>query len=267
MDALKACSLTSKHFLSATRPLIHQRLYLTSDTGQTLEYPGPRRPSLTKPFSCRESVPEAFERLIDADRSGLLCHTRHLTFKIINGTLSPTNVQEHLPHLQSITKLRDLTLVSFDVHPFIPVFNQCFGMFTNALRHLGVQHAWGAGEKLLYIVCQFPLLEDLTIVSLIERVVRPGHPKILVPTIAQSPPLGGKLFLAHAYSKDLFEGLAALPGGPNFRSLESIWRHCADLQDVLTASHTVTSVSSLWQVPDTESNPSISRISRCNRRG
>ena len=250
LNDLKACSLTCKHLFGATRPLIHQRLCLASRPDLTT-HSKPKR-SL---FSRRESAPKAFERLIDADRSGLLRYTRHLTFKIGGGSLSPRTIQEYLPHLRSITKLHGLTLIAFDVHPFIPVFNQYFGMFTNTLRHLDIRNAYATEQQLLYTTCQFPLLEDLTFVSPTEMAVYPGRP---VPMITQSPPLRGKLFLAEVYSGELFEGLATLPGGLHFRSLELF--QCEGPQAVLEAcSHTVTSISYLWYTwnsTNSESNPS-----------
>ena len=250
-DDLKTCSLTCKYLFGATRPLIHQRLYLAPRL-DLATHPKPKRYL----FSRRESTPKEFERLIDADRSGLLRYTRHLTLKTEGGSLSPTNIQEYLPHIRPITKLHGLTLITFDAQPFIPVLSQHFGMFTNTLRHLDVQDAYGTGQQLLYLICQFPLLEDLTIVSPIGDVADPPH---YVPKITQSPPLRGKLFLAETYLLELSECLTALPGGLHFRSLELF--QCEGSQAILDAcSHTVTSVSYLWYAWDqsgSESNLSI----------
>ena len=251
LDDLKACSLACKHLFGATRPLIHRRLCLVSRPDPTT-YPKPKR-SL---FNRRESASKAFERLVDADRSGLLRYTRHLTFKIGGGSLNPKTMQEYLPHLQSITKLHGLTLIAFDVHPFIPVFDQCFGMFTNTVRHLDIRNSYVTEQQLLYTICQFPLLEDLTFVSPTEIAANPGRP---VPAITRSPPLRGKLFLADVYPGELLEGVAALPGGLHFRSLELF--RCEGQQAVLAAcGHTVTSISYLWYTwdgVDGESSPSI----------
>jgi len=253
LGALKACSLTSKRLLGATRPLIHQRL-VCSDTRP---YPPAPKRSL---FSRRTRDPGAFEWLPDAGRSGVLHYTRHLTFKQQDGTFTPAfipqDLQEYLPQLRSITRLHTLTLDRFDLSPFIPVFDEHFGMFTDTVRHLNIRRPYGAERDLLYIISQFNLLEDLTIVSPLDRALtHPGHP---APTITQAPPLRGKLILANASSRGLFGGLAALPGGVNFHSLELSC--CTYPQAALTAcGRTATSISYLWQrrLSDSESRPFI----------
>ena len=72
----------------------------------------------------------------------------------------------------------------------------------------------------------------------------PEHP---VPKITQT------------HSSGLFESLAALPGGLNFRSLELF--RCGSPQNILEAcGHIVTSISYLWYTWNSangESNPSI----------
>jgi len=230
---LKACSLTCKCLFGATRPLIHRRLVCS---GSRPERPKPKIPL----FSRRKRDSGAFGWLIDVDRSGILLYTQHLTVNFRH-PLSPKDAQEHLPLLQSITRLHTLTLDIYHLHLFIPVFNEHFGMFTNTLRHLDIQGACGMERQLLYIICQFPLLEDLTIIYLACEGAT--HSENLVPTITQSPPLRGKL-VAQVHSRVLFESLAALPGGLNFRSLELRW---CEVPAAIFArcGHTVTSISCL----------------------
>lgn len=239
--ALKACSLTCKHLFGAARPHIHQRLVcFYSGLG--------RRKPKSRLFSRRKRVPGAFEQLIDVDRLGVLRYTRHLVFKVkytLHPPFYPRDLEQYLPHLRSITKLDSLTLVTFYIPPLTTFPNEHFGMFTNTLRHLDVRRARGSERGLLYFICQFPLLEDLTIASPLGSglVTDPGYP---VPIITQSPPLRGKLVLVQARSGELSNGLAAFPGGLNFRSLElSRGKH----QEAVIAAcgHTVTSISYLWQ--------------------
>ena len=246
LDALKACSLTCKRLFGATRPLIHQRLVLVDSRP---EHPEPKQ-SL---FRSWKRDPGAFSRLVDADRSGILRYTRHLTLKLENASsrprFNPTDMQRYIPRLRSITKLHGLTLDSFHLLPFTPVFDEHFGMFTNTLRHLDIRRVDCVEQYLLHIICQFPLLEDLTIVSPVgELNADPGRP---VPTI-KSPPLRGTLVLAQTRSRDLYEGLAAFPGGLNFRSLELF--KCGDPQAVFAAcEHTATSISYFWLCDDVDS--------------
>ena len=253
LRALKACSLTCRCLFSAARPLIHQRLVCL---GSRPVHPKTKQ-SL---FSRRKRDPGAFEQLIDADRLDILHYIRHLTLKsklvMYSPRFKPGDIQEYLPQLRSITKLQNLTLGTFYLSRFIPVFNEYFGTFTDTLRRLDIRDIGCAVSELLYIICQFPLLQDLVIVS--PAITLAGHPEPQVPTITQSPPFRGKLVVALVHSRELSEGLAALPGGLNFRSLEL--SSCGRLESAFEAcGHTVTSVSYLWQWGniDRESNLSI----------
>ena len=242
LGALKACSLTCKPLFGATRPLVHQRVCLTSKP-TWMEGSKPKG-SL---FGLRRKGPETFERLVDADRLDLLHYIRHLTFKTGDDSFTPGNMQKYLPYLRSITNLHTLTLSPFRVNSFIPVFNECFGMFTSTLRHLDIRNACGTDRELLYVVSQFPLLDDLTIVSPIVPVTYTG---CLSPTIIQSPPLRGTLTLGLVnWRGGLSNGLAILPGGLNSSSL--VLFRCQDSQVILDAcSHSVTSISYMWHVKD-----------------
>ena len=252
-ETLKACSLTCKSLFGATRVLIHRRFVCL---GSWPEHTKPK-PSLLGAFS-RHKIrdPGAFEQLIDADRSGFLPYTQYLTLKpkhaYYSPRFTPREMQEYLPYLQSITKLDSLTLDTFYLSLFTPVFKEHFGMFTDTVRSLDIRNAYATERELLYIICQFHLLEDLTIISPADGLT--AQP---VPAITQSPPLRGRLVFVHAATRELSGSLAALPGGLKFRSLELSW--CEHLGVVLAAcSRTATSVSYLWQWgdPNSESNPS-----------
>ena len=150
-----------------------------------------------------------------------------------------------------------LTLDTLHAHLFIPVFNEYLGMFTNTLRHL-----YGTEQQLLYIIRQFPLSDDLSIVYPVKVATCPKHP---VPTITQSPPLRGEFLLTQTYSSEFFEGLAALPGGLNFRSLELF--RCGGPKKILEAcGHTATSISYSWYTWNSANGESNSFYSRgcCN---
>jgi len=253
LGSLTACSLTCKRLFGATRPLIHRQLVCLD--------PRPNLPKRKKSLLSRcKKDPGPFERLIEADRSGILRYTRQLTLKPKDGSLrprfNPKDLQESLPHLRSITQLHGLTLIKFLLPPFIPTFNEHFGIFTNTLRQLDLRNAYGTAWEFLYIISQFLLLEDLTIVSPVgERTANPGRQ---IQAITQSPPLRGKLILGQAAWRHLSEGLAAFPGGLNFRSLEFSWSKY--LEPIFTAcGRTATSISYLWPRGDinSELNSSI----------
>ena len=252
LDALWGCSLTCKRFFAAARPLIHQRLICL---GSRTQNPTPERFLLSG-----KRDPGPFEELIDADRSGVLPYARHLVLKATYSHYSPRfnagDLQKYLPCLRSITGLRCLTLETFYLPSFTPVFNEHFGMFANTLQVLDIRDTECPTQELLYIICQFPLLEDLSIVSPASaNTAHPGHP---VPTITQSPPLRGKLLVSGVYSREFFEGLATLPGGPKFCLL--LFSRCQNKEPVVEAcSGTARLVSYLWKLNyfDGEPNPSI----------
>ena len=242
--ALKACSLTCKHLFGAMRPLIHQRLVCLGS------FPEPTEPKRYL-FSHRKEGPGVFDQLIDKGRFGVLRYTQHLTLKPSDMSscprYSPEDIQKYLPYLRSITQLHTLTLVDFYIPPFAPVFDKYFGMFTNTLRHLDIRYPDGVHRAVLYIISQFPLLEDLTIVSPPDQAL--PHTRHSIPTIKQSPPLRGKLVLVKAHSGELSDGLAAFPGGLNFSSLELSW--CERPHALLAAcGRTATSISYLFRSGD-----------------
>ena len=252
VEALKACSLTCKRLFSATQPLVHWRTRLVSRLDER-SYPIPTGFLLS---FCRTG----FERLVDAERWDLLRYIRHLTLEVELGTFSSWHAQEYLPHFRSITNLHTLTLDTFDPEFFLPVIGECFGAFTKTVRHLDLRMVHCTNQLLLYIISQFPLLEDLSIVSPFEIYPYPGDP---APTMVHSPPLRGKLVLANAlHSRDLLEGLAGFPAGLNFRSLAL--SRCKDLPIVLAAcSRTVTSISYLWNIWENDNSESIPSLSTC----
>ena len=251
-DTLKACSLTCKHLFGAVRPLLHQQ-FVCSDS--RLDFSKPRGSLFSR-------GPGAFERMIDADRLGVLPYTRHLALKLKPladyPRLNPEDLKAYLSHLRSIARLHTLTLKSFYFHPFIPVFNEYFGMFANTLRHLDIQISFCTDRELLYIICQFPLLEDLTVVSPVSgAAARPGDP---TPIIMQLPPLRGKLVLVQTISRQFLHILTGFPGGLNFRSLELF--RCGDPGLVVAAcSNNVTSTLWIIVIPlDLRRNVALERL-------
>ena len=235
--ALKAYSLTCKPLFAATRPFIHRRVHVASSLSW-IERPKPKGTL----FILRKEDPEALEQLVNADRSGLLYYIRSLTFKMDASSFNPGNIYKYLPHLRSMNNLLSLTLVPFHTPPTIPIFSEYYDIFANPIQHPDTRNAPVTDQQLLYIVSHFPMLEDLTIVSPTMSVARPERP---FPAIKQSPPLRGTLVLVEAHSRRSPDGLVALPGGLNCRSLEL--HRCKDPQAVLDAcGHSVTSVSCSW---------------------
>ena len=137
--ALKACSLTCKPLFSATRPIIHKRVCLVPSlswierhkrsTNHNIwitaerDFPDESRRSLS---IFRRRDPETLKRMANADRSGLLSHIRHITFKMEGTSFNPGNIHKYHPRLRSMTNLLSLTLMPFRAFRAVPLFSECF---------------------------------------------------------------------------------------------------------------------------------------------
>jgi hypothetical protein len=238
LPALKACSLTCKTMLDSAHPLIGGWLYLTS-TRNRKSYGRSMKSLLKRP----KKSPDSFERLVAADRQGLLQHTRHLVVRIGLSPLTPEFLQPSTPYFRSIDKLQTLAIDHLDLRILMPVFNDCFGMFTHSLRGLDIKHVWDTENHLLCFISQFPLLDDLSIRSCYALYLYASS-SFSVPQT--SPPLRGHLHLSLIMdSQGLCAALARLPGGLKFTSLEL--KGCGKPTAILTACRsTLRSVSYTW---------------------
>ena len=239
LPSLKASSLTCKVILSSARPLIRSWLYLSTPT-QNRKPKGRFIKSLLKR---PKEGPDGFERLIAADRQGLLQHTRHLVIKTSGLSSVPQSIQPYIPYLRSITKLRTLVLDRLDISTFIPMFDDCLGMFTHSLQSLDIKHTWASDSELLSFISRFPLLEDLSIRYRYARLF------LLMPLplmLRTSPPFRGHLNLSLIRSSHtLCEAMAQLPGGLHFTSLEL--KDCEEPGAILTACQlTLRSITYTW---------------------
>lgn len=238
LPSLKACSLTCKIMLGSARPLIRSWLYLAP--GKHRKSKGRSIKSLLKPS---KGGSESLERLVVADRQGFLQHTRHLAIRMDELSLAPHSLQPYTPYFRSIDKLQTLIIDRLDVPAFMPMFNDCLGMFTHSLRSLDIKHIWDSERELLFFISQFPLLEDLGIRSCYALYFFLGPSP---PILRTSPPFRGHLNLSIIMdSQSLCEAIAQLPGGLHFTSLEL--KGCEKPVAILTACQfTLRSVLYTW---------------------
>ena len=238
LPSLKTSSLTCKVMLCSARPLIRSWLYLTPTQNRK-----PKGRFIKSLLKRSKEGSDGFDRLITADRQGLLQHTRHLVIKTSGLSLIPQSIQPYIPHLRSITKLRTLVIDGLDVSAFMPVFNDCLGMFTHSLRSLDIKHIWDSDRELLSFISRFPLLEDLSIRYCYALYFFLGP---LPPMLRTSPPFRGRLNLSLIMdSQTLCEAMAQLPGGLHFTSLEL--KGCGKPGAILTACQlTLRSVTYTW---------------------
>lgn len=239
LPTLKACSLTCKGMLSSARPLIRSRLFLVStrsrrSNGRFTKYLF-KRP--------KGGIDPRLERLVAADRQGLLQYTRHLVIRTGRLPLTPQSLQPYIPYFHSIDKLQTFVVDGLDIPAFVPVFDDYFGMFTHSLRGLDIKYILDSERQLLCFISQFPLLEDLSIQSCY---VVYSHPNPSLPMLRTSPPFRGHLKLSIIMdSRSLCEALAQLPEGLNFTSLEL--KGCGNPAAIITACQfTLRSVLYTW---------------------
>lgn len=237
LPSLKACSLTCKVMLCSARPIIGSWLCLAPS--QNRKSKGRFIKSLKRP----KEDSGGLERLVAADRRGLLQHTRHLALRTNELSLVPQSLEHYIPYFRSIAKLQTLVIDGLDVSALMPMFDDCLGMFTHSLRSLDIKHIWDSDRELLSFVSQFPLLEDLSIRYCYALYFFLGPSP---PMFRTSPPLRGHLNLSLIMdSQTLCEAMAQLPAGLHFTSFEL--KGCGKPGAILTACQlTLRSVSYTW---------------------
>ena len=216
-QTLKACSLTSRTFYSASRPLIHRRMVLglcSAIRGSCLDIP----------FSVEAYTEQAdmfhARYLSAAEERGLL---RYGYVREVDLDLSqlahPENVLQ-LQQLRALETVQGLTIESLALRQILPIFDRCFSQFVPTLRSLRLRTTRCENvHQLMEFICKFPHLDDLALTSprlggLLSTNAPPGSEG----SQRQPLPLRGDLVLdgtAH-----LVRALSGVPGGVHFRSVE-----------------------------------------------
>ena len=158
LQTLKSCSLTSKAFYSAVRPLIHRRLVL----GIGSAFLGPHVPR--DPTLEQANVPHAYY-LSATENHGLLRYgyVRELYLNLCFG--NPEDILQ-LKQLRTLETVHTLTIRHLIPGEVLPTFDRCFSQFVPTLRSLSLERArCENGHRLMQFVCQFPHLDDLAIIS------------------------------------------------------------------------------------------------------
>ena len=232
LRTLKRCSLTSRAFYSAARPLIHRRVVL----GRSSVIHG-------SPWSepSRETYFDQAE----------VFHARHLSAVEERGLIRYGYVQEvyldlkvgnpekvlQLQQLRALETVHTLTIDSLTLDKILPVFNRCFSQFVPTVRSLSLQktdnlqHHW-YGE----FVCRFPHLNDLALINPYDAERILGLSDALPRSEGLRPqqpfPLGGHLTLSG--KGPLVQCLLDFPSSIHFHSIEASSR-LQDLAKLLRA--------------------------------
>ena len=230
-QTLEKCSLTSRAFYSAARPLIHRRIALGRASlirGSPLEL---------LPVEAYFEQADAFHAryLSMAEELGLLRYgyVKEVDLNLRIGT--PENILQ-LQQLRALESVHTLTVHSLDLRRILPIFDRCFSQFVPTLRSLRLKLPdCENASQLIEFVCQFPHLDDLALLYPCKRddlglapvPTEPGGPRQ-----QQSLPFGGDLVL---YGMGpVIRCLLDLPGGVRFRSIEAD-SHLKDLAKLLVA--------------------------------
>lgn len=232
LQTLKKCSLTSRPFYSAARPLIHRRMTLGGESAV-------RGWSPEIPFS---SASEAYEQQADvfharylsaAEKRGLLRYGYvrevHLDLTLLS---HPANVLQ-LQQLRALETVHLLIIESLDLPQILPIFDNCFSQFVPTLRSLSLQRTrCDDVHQVMEFICRFPHLHDLAFTGWYHSRLADAPPRSEGPRPRQPLPFGGHLDLGGP--PHLVQSLVGLPGGIRFRSIRA-FSYLDDLENLLAA--------------------------------
>ena len=247
---LKECSLTSRTFYSAARPLIHARMRL----GMRSAMLSSKLPSET-PFDwdAYHEQPDVFHaRYLSAtEERGLLRYgyIREVTLEL-SRLAHPENVFR-LQRLRVLRTVHTLTIDSLALPRILPIFDSCFSQFVPTLRSLSLRYIrCEEVHQLTEFIYRFPHLDDL---KLILHGSMDGHrapPGLTWPRPRQPLPLGGHLDFTGP--PRAVQWLVDLPGGIRFRSI-NVSNLLDDLEKLLVACSSTLEVFTIRYINRRES--------------
>ena len=217
LQTLKNCSLTSRAFYSAARPLVHRRMTL----GFTSAYCGSRSEKLPTEDVLDQAEVFHARYLSEAEKRGLLRfgYVREVDLYLDIG--NPENVLQ-LQHIRVLETVHTLTIKFLDLPMILPIFDRCFSQFVPTLRSLSLTWtSYGNPHQLMEFVYRFPCLDNL---ALIDPYASDDSTFVDAPPVSkwarpQQPlPFGGRLVLKGQSPPARF--LLDLPGGVRFHSIK-----------------------------------------------
>ena len=199
--SLLACSLTYYSWYIATVPHLHYTLVIVSSGWSD-------RP--------RHGWPTP---LWNASKLGLLPLVRKFKFRITDCTrFSPKLFNRPtLRQFSALTNIQELEIDDLDIPSFVPKVRRYFGQFLPTTRSLTLKAPKGSRREIIFFIGLFQHLENLTLLDGIDYRGRsePANDLTLIPPF--TPPLRGRLVMAHFASPMGFSGdMIALFGGIRF---------------------------------------------------
>ena len=229
-QTLNSCSLTSRAFYSAARPLIHRRMVLGIDIGVLDSLVRGSPPGILSTEAYFDQA-DAFHAsyLSMAEERGLL---RYYYAREVFLDLSVGNPENNLQlrQFRALSTVHTLTVNWLALHKILPIFDRCFSQFVPTLRSLRLQAAMCENAyQLMEFICRFPCLNDLALTNPRglddPRSARAPRPQ-------QPIPFGGHLVLCGM--GPLVQCLLDLPSSIRFHSIEAS-SHLKDLAKLLVA--------------------------------
>ena len=241
LRTLKNCSLTSRAFYSAARPLIHRRMALGMKSATRSAWP--------ELLSYEDYLGQAdvlhARHLSMAEERGLLRYGYVREVDLELGISNPENVLQ-FQQLRTLETVHTLTIDRLDLQKFLPIFDHTFSQFVPTLRSLSLKNTRSDNaHQLAEFICQFPHLDDLTLNNPSGSDGMPladSPPGSEWPRPQQPLPLRGHLELIGM--GPLVQCLLDLPGGIRFHSIE-VRCHIKELAKLLVACSSTLEVLSI----------------------
>ena len=187
--ALKACSLTCKAMFGSTRHLVHQSLYLTVRTNQSI---------LTREEKSRYRAGDYHDvnlRFLSfMGEHGFLQYTRRVYVRDPI-RFNPDTLLPHMYHFQSLDRVHTLVFEGFDAISWANHYKTYFIHFYPTLTSLTLSRPRGRYRDLVEFVLQFQNLENLCLEWLGDGgQIQPDPSGPII--VDQFPPFRGHLRLA-----------------------------------------------------------------------
>ena len=235
---LKACSLTCKAMFTSSRPLLHQRLYLTWRNNWNCLTPQEQLILRHRGSGYRDLE---LRLLSYVGESGLL-RCAQLIHIDTPRPFAPYVLLPHLHHFKTLDLVHTLVIEHHDASLWGNRHRTYFDHLYPTLTSLTLTHPLCGGRFLLRFILQFPNLENLCLEWL--KSVGSIQPDLAIPvTAGRSPPLHGCLRLASETTIRWWSRIfiPELQNGVRFRSIElSLDHFTASAQMAIDAcAHTV----------------------------
>jgi len=236
LRTLKECSLTSRTFYSAARPLIHARIVLGITSAKRSSKLSQETPFDLETYDEQADVFHA--RYLSAiEERGLLRYgyIREVSLELFN-LARPEKVLQ-LQQLRALDTVHSLTINWLPLPQILPIFDSCFSQFVPTLQSLSLRDSRCEDiNQVMEFIYRFPHLDDLDLTLDDSTDDRRASPGSMWPRPRQQLPFGGHLRLSGP--PDVIRWLVDLPGGIRFRSI-SVSSSLNDLEKLLAACSTL----------------------------